>query len=262
MRQDPVESREPPWCRFTCEIPVLGHMLDPQGRLYVHRLQELFQELGYRASAERGLDVRWYAAHHRGWLMRHVKVSVSLWPCGERLLRGQTWVCLFAGARSARVYQLWDAEQERLLLEAEVEWVFVDLERRRPVEIPHTISRAFEPLGPSLRLPLPPEPPEGEVINHKPWVVGYTDLDAYGHVNNVRWVAWWTEHAHQLGLEGVPDRWWLQFYRPAQDGEQLRACSVCVAAPGLGRFWRWLVRGSGEQPYVELRAMWLKSQGG
>nr|BCX01092.1 MAG: hypothetical protein KatS3mg041_1138 [Bacteroidota bacterium] len=242
--------------RFSCLLPVLGHMVDPRGRLYPHRLHDWLQEVGYRASADRGFDMRWYRTHRRGWLMRRVEVSVRRWPESGQWLQAETWVCAFGGTRSERVYRFRDAESAEPLLDALVEWVFFDLQRQRPVEIPDAFAASFGMPGPHPELsPLPIQ--DGDVVDSAGlWQVGYTDLDEHGHVNNARYVAWWTEHSRRLALwDRVPDRWRVHFRRPAHEGEHLQAVYVSAPGPAGGRIWRWQMSASGRL-CVEITAYW------
>lgn len=180
--------------------------VDFLGELKLSALLGLFEQAAVEASGAAGYDARRYAAERRVWLIRRTLVSRWLPVGGTDELRIRTRVADVRRARSLREYAV--QCNGKLVAEGVTDWVYCDLESRRPARIPPQLASALssKPEVPSFeRAPSPPDDPEGEAVTLlRP--VAPSDLDHVGHMNNALYAnaledgafLWFQHHAWPL----------------------------------------------------------------
>lgn len=105
------------------------------------------QEVSILHVERNGWPVERLLEHHWTWVVRQHTIEY-LKPChaGESLLL-YTWVHEFHRIRSARRYRFVRESDGAVLARAETDWIFLDVERGRPVAIPEEICAAFPLTG-------------------------------------------------------------------------------------------------------------------
>lgn len=166
------------WCRVShAEVDFLGEQK-------LSALLGLLERAAVEASGASGYNARRYAEERRVWLIRRTLVSRWLPVGGTDELRVLTRVADVRRARSLREYRVHC--NGRLVAEGITDWVYCDLESRRPTRIPVELASALYGShgAPSLdRAPSPPDGPEGELVTLVRTVMA-SDLDHVGHMNN------------------------------------------------------------------------------
>lgn len=206
---------------------------------HAHYLRYM-QETALDASAVAGLDMDWYAAHDRLWLIRQTDITY-LRPLtyGDSVIV-KTWVEDFRRIRSRRAYELRLAGSGEKVAEAVTDWIYLDRQANRPVTIPEEIIAAFFPEGPPVKAPrrepfpeAPPPPPGVFTILHP---VEWRDVDPAGHLNNANYMAYienctvqaaasfgWpmTRMIEEEGFGIIARRYRLEYIEPAVMGDDL-----------------------------------------
>jgi acyl-CoA thioester hydrolase len=58
-------------------------------------------------------------------------------------LRIETWTDPMDGSRALRHYEIYNEENQKLVLKGQTMWVFVNLQNGRPIKIPNEVTTAF-----------------------------------------------------------------------------------------------------------------------
>ena len=194
---------------------------DPTGQASVATICNFLQEVAGNHAFRLGLSVEHLNERRLTWVLARLRVLVDRYPRWRDEIIVETWPSGIEGLLGTRDFLLLDDEGRRLA-RATSGWMVIDVERRRPVRVPESVTtlampdreRAVAEL--SGRLPDASADPgssesggggneggggsvnEGGVDNgndggeteRRPVRVEYADLDVNGHVNNVRYVEW------------------------------------------------------------------------
>lgn len=128
------------------------------------------------------------------WVLSRLLVKIDEMPVWRDLAHLSTWqVCkhkLFA----IRDYLL-ENPQGDVIVKATASWLVIDLEKRRPIPCEEYVKR-MHPLKERRALPTFPDKvnplPDWGFKSHIE--VRKTDIDINGHVNNVRYLEWFSDH--------------------------------------------------------------------
>jgi acyl-CoA thioester hydrolase len=98
-------------------------------------------------STQLGLDQAAYLARGQAWVVRRHEIDYLLPALAGDQLRIETRVVSMSGASSERRTRIFRQADGALLARAATGWVYVDLERGRPMRVPQDVSSRF-PLEP------------------------------------------------------------------------------------------------------------------
>lgn len=133
----------------------------------------------------------------RAWVLSYWQVIVSRYPAFGENIRVGTWATGFKGFLGERNFQMLDEDGNQVACAHSV-WVFMDMEKGRPVRPPQEEVRAYgmeEPLDMDYaprKIRLPQETAEG-----KSFPVRKYHIDTNEHVNNCQYV--------QMALEALEE---------------------------------------------------------
>lgn len=212
---------------------------DTYGRLGYANYLRYMQEAAFDGSAAAGYDNARYAEMKRTWLIRESDIEYS---CPLRYgdsVAITTWVIDFRRIRSYRAYEFRRVDSDEVIARARTDWVFLDSETLRPVNIPRDMMASFFPEGPPEqappreRFPTPEEPPPGSfaVRRRAEW----RDIDPAQHVNNAVYLAymvdcgmqaaascgWPVGRMHAAGFDLAARRCRIEYKQPAVLDDEL-----------------------------------------
>lgn len=165
--------------------------LNAFGELRTTALLHFLQQAASDAVAAVGFGEDWFVANRKVWTIRRTRVEVAR-PAvyGDEVLV-RTRVADIRRVRSQREYRLLRASDGAPIAEAFSDWVFVDLERLRPVQPPEEMKAALLPAGGSAverALLEIGEPPPNAFATHRR--VRLADLDSFAVVNNAHYAGY------------------------------------------------------------------------
>jgi acyl-CoA thioester hydrolase len=249
---------------------VRHHELDAWGRVYPAAHLRTVAEIAVAASADAGFGPQWYDALGAHWIVRRTWARFHH-PVGrdaEGVVR--TWVADFRRVRSRRCYEI--HVDGVLVVEAESDWVLIDVASGRPRRIPAEVERMFDaPSGaqsaarPDWDETLPPVTPL-----RTPAALRFTDLDSLGHVNNAAYLdvlmeaalaplaraGWGVVRLGERGLTPFVTACDVEYLDAVVWGAPLEVATwMAPAARGL-EVVQHLVPAGGAAPSVRARTRW------
>lgn len=140
--------------------------------------------LGYTVSYM--LEQQWF------WSVVNWHLKVYRMPrYGEEIII-QTWNDKFSRFQANRSFYIYDAEGNKLV-DAISRWVFMDLAKRRPANVPADMPEKYYS-GKASSIPdekfLMPKEPSGTLLCERAVLVTRRDTDTNNHANNVKYLEW------------------------------------------------------------------------
>jgi acyl-CoA thioester hydrolase len=173
---------------YTATAGVRHHELDAWGRVYPAAHLRNLAELAVVASAAAGFGAGWYDALGAHWIVRRTRARFHGRVGRDDTCELRTWVADFRRVRSRRCYEI--RVGGRAMVEAESDWVLVDVATGRPRRIPEEVERAFGAPSGADSTPraawdatVPPVAAQRTAA-----AVRFSDVDSIGHVNNAAYL--------------------------------------------------------------------------
>ena len=175
---------------YTIENRIRYSEVDSSKRLTLPSLLDYLQDCCTFQSEDFGVGVDFLAESHCAWVLFSWQIKISRYPTlGERI-KVNTWPSAFKGFYGHRNFTVENSRGE-LLASANSVWVFMDMERMRPMRIPETLQDAYKN---EIAAPLPGEwsarrmeiPTEGD--RQTPVQVARFFIDTNHHMNNSKYV--------------------------------------------------------------------------
>ena len=182
---------------YTFESRVRFSEIDDTKRLTLPALVNYFQDCSTFQSEDIGLGIDVLKARGKVWILSSWQIVVNRYPeMGERI-QVSTWATGFEGLYGTRNFQIKDAQGE-VAAYANSIWVFMDMEKGRPVRPPQEDTEAYRP-EPPMDVEFAPRkirmPQEAEDREHFP--VRRYHIDTNEHVNNCQYI--------QMAVEVMPE---------------------------------------------------------
>ncbi len=164
---------------------------EPSGRAAVPALCRFLEEAADCHCRSIGLSLGELRAVGRMWVIVRLALRICQLPQVGDVITVETWpTSRVDGFRAYRDFHLKDANGA-ILGEAASLWLMLDAKTRRPVRMPESVLTDRHPVL------VTPEPVESKALEdpktaslQRRVAVGWDDLDANGHANNVRYVEW------------------------------------------------------------------------
>jgi acyl-CoA thioester hydrolase len=198
------------------------------------------QEAAIEASSDAGYSPRRYNELGQHWLIRESEIDyfTPLFYGDELIVK--TWVLDFRRVRSRRLYEFRRNGGDELIARGATDWIYLDQQTLRPVEIPAPMRAAFFPEGEPApappRQPFPPAPPPPAGVHIMRRRAEWRDIDPAGHVNNAVYLAYIEEAGidvaraggwhmprmmeHGFGIVARSQR--IEYHQPAQMGQEIQ----------------------------------------
>ncbi len=164
------------------------------GRLSVGALCNYLQEAAGAHAAELGFGTEYFSSFGQSWVLHRIRVSLSERPSWPEEVTVYTWPSGSEAVRATREFTVSGSSCGEFARATSV-WLLMDVKRRRPARLPPLV-RQLQPLNTvrAVDVDKPPAPPDTtSIVDQRP--VYHSDLDANGHVNNVRIVTWIVDSA-------------------------------------------------------------------
>jgi acyl-CoA thioester hydrolase len=174
---------------------------DANGHLNNAYYLRYMQETAFDASSAAGYGMQRYDEMKRFWLIRESWIDFICPLKYNERVDVTTWIADFRRASSRRIYEFRKPGSNELLARGHTDWVFLDVETRKPAAIPFEFGRDFFPEGvpndfpPREPFPAAPPPPPGVFKMRRR--VAWQDLDSMQHVNNANYLNYINECAMQ-----------------------------------------------------------------
>lgn len=170
----------------------------PDNRMHCHWLMCRLQEAATTHADALGFGIEDMANMGCFWVLTSMRIEVAELPLREKTFSLTTWS---RGAKKLRAFRDFSGcnENGQEIIRATSEWMVLDSKTRKPIVIDqklnfHAQDRCvFQDKMKRLR----PGTPEKEI---KSLNVGYSSLDANGHVNNTEYLRWSFDGLRPLGF--------------------------------------------------------------
>ncbi len=179
--------------------------VDFLGELKVSALLGLLEQAAIEASTECGFDATRYTRDGQTWIIRRTRLERLIPVGGGDVVNVETQVADFRRARSLRRYLV--RRGDVLVARGSTDWVYWDLERRRPTRIPEELRQALTEGDELPALPrAKPLPQSGAGAARELALAVYpSHLDHLVHVNNAIYANYLEDGAfEQLAALGWP----------------------------------------------------------
>lgn len=166
------------------------HDCDTRQRLTVLAMMRYFEDIALLQSESYDVGLRYYAEEQVAWLLNKWDLRIHKTPRFKDDVHVLTQPTAMRRFLANRRYKI-TGEDGAVMVEADSQWVFVDMARRRPARIREEIFRRYGILEESESLPTPEaiaEPVRADV--KREFHVRKSDIDVNRHVNNIRYVDW------------------------------------------------------------------------
>lgn len=137
-----------------------------------------------------------------GWMLYRWKVKIDKYPKAMDKIYVETWVSKLDRFYAYREFQILN-EKNEVLARASTVWIFVDMEKKRPVRIPSFFTRQMKAIGKSNFKEFENFKRSIQVHNNIDFKVRRSDIDYNNHVNNTKYLLWI--------LEAVPDNIYKEY---------------------------------------------------
>jgi medium-chain acyl-[acyl-carrier-protein] hydrolase len=189
----------------------------PDGRLSLPSLCNYLQEIAGNHARALGLALGQIGS--LTWVLQRLRVATDRRPDWGEDVQVTTWPSGHNGLVANREFLIEDSRG--LCARGSSGWLLLDLERRRPVRLPETVTslnvpQLERPLGTAERIDVQ----VGEALLQT--AVRASDLDMNGHVNNVRYLEWMMDSLDPASYPSAVD---LMFKAEAMLGDSLTVCS-------------------------------------
>jgi acyl-CoA thioester hydrolase len=129
---------------FTTSFPIPGEAIDELGHVSNLKYIAWMQEIAIQHSAANGWPVERYLEGGAVWVVRSHFITY-LRPAFEgEAIALQTWVAEIKQRSSVRKYLVVRTNDQKVLVEAQTNWVYVDRKSGRPLRIPDELRAAFK----------------------------------------------------------------------------------------------------------------------
>ncbi len=178
---------------FEMDITVRYSEINQEGTVDLHQMLDYFQDCSTFHSEKAGFGLEYLRNENKGWFVLAWDVSISRYPRFAEHLRVITEPYIVRGFFGYRRFYIQD-EDGKTIVQADSQWVYMDLEKNRPVKLPKGMAEGYIPEGQvpedrkirvTRKLPTDGDFKEMDCLD-----ITHFYLDTNGHVNNAYYVLW------------------------------------------------------------------------
>jgi medium-chain acyl-[acyl-carrier-protein] hydrolase len=220
--------------RFTHTYFAQYHDCDTRQRLTVLAMMRYFEDIALLQSESYEVGLPYYAKEQVAWLLNKWDIRIRKTPAFMDDVRVLTQPMAMRRFLANRRYEIGE-DGGPPLVEADSQWVFVDMARRRPARIREEIFRTYGITEESEILPAPPAPrePSREDVT-RAFHVRKSDIDVNRHVNNIRYVDWaFDALPEEIALGASLRRLFVHYRKEVHYGEEVTARTEMREEDGL-----------------------------
>jgi acyl-CoA thioester hydrolase len=129
---------------FTRTFAVPEEAIDELGHVSNLKYIAWMQEIAIQHTAAQGWPVERYLQSGAVWVVRSHFITYLRPAFAGESITLQTWVAEFKRRSSLRKYLVLRTTDQKVLVEAETNWVYIDRQSGRPLRIPDDLRTAFD----------------------------------------------------------------------------------------------------------------------
>lgn len=185
--------------------------------------------ISHTEAAGHGIDS--LKADKVGWVLNRWFLKSDQYPLLGQKVTVETWPSKFERFYATREFRIRDLAGH-ILARASSLWVFINLEKKRPLRIPAQFNEDYRVQDvKALEEPFGDIPEMGTAESERLFSVRRSDIDTNGHVNNTRYVEWMLEGI----ADELRDKIRLSSLEVIYKKETTYGQSVCSQALNTGR---------------------------
>lgn len=168
----------------------------PDGVLKPTELCNLLQLTAAIHAEKGGISFSDMQQHHQAWVLSRMRIELARLPAWREEVSVRTWINSLENARSFRALEMYAAGQK--IAGCHTFWASFNTQTRRPepLQLAHDHFEKFPGLPPTHRPASRIMVPENiQKIAER--TVRRSDLDMVAHVNNVKYLEWCLDEAHE-----------------------------------------------------------------
>ncbi|MDX9757711.1 MAG: thioesterase [Bacteroidota bacterium] len=199
------------------------HDCDTRQRLTVLAMMRYFEDIALLQSESYDVGLRYYESQRVAWLLNKWDIRIHDTPVFMDDVHVHTQPTAMRRFLANRRYRI-VGDDGAARVDADSQWVFVDMARRRPTRIREEIFRTYGIIQESETLPAPAgiEVPLRVDVTRE-FHIRKSDIDVNRHVNNIRYVDWaFDALPDTVALEGSLTRLRVHYRKEVHDGEEVR----------------------------------------
>lgn len=180
--------------KYTEKVKIFNHYTNYKGRLFVKTLCDLFNDVAEVQTEQYGVDVATLNAQGMTWMLHRLHIRLHKMPLQNEEVYIETWPSGIDRLFALRDYRMIrDGGEE--LVRATSEWMYIDLNRRRPMRLSEKVIRmSTEHDIPRLELDTILNEREFELIPQggRHFTATFDNIDFNGHVTQASYMRWIT----------------------------------------------------------------------
>lgn len=234
---------------------VRAYEAGPDERVSALTLCDYIQEAAGEQARAHDLEVFDVGGGRVGtWVLTRFSLRLEGRPAFGATVHVTTWPSHYDGLRAERDFEVHGPDGR--LAHGTSAWFVLDVERRRPVRLPPTLT-SFGPAERPRALPdvQPPPTRPAAVVHEGHFSVRRSDLDRVGHANHVRYAEWVLETLPDP-LPGVLVALDVSFKTEAVRGDTVVASAGPAPDAASGVWDHHLTRASDGQTLAVARTRW------
>lgn len=179
--------------RFSQEFDIYYFQTNTYQEASIISLLNYMEETALSHTESIGLGIDKLRAKGVAWILNRWSLKIDRYPSWKDRIRIETWPSHFQRFYATREFYIKD-KNEKIIGRATSLWVYLNIERKRPVRIPEYYGEAY---GINHHRAL--DDPFGELVSvkdikhKKDFMVRRDDIDTNNHVNNSKYVNWIVE---------------------------------------------------------------------
>ncbi len=232
--------------RYTIDGRVRYSEIDHEKRLTLPAIINYFQDCSTFQTEELGVGFDYLERQKRGWVLSSWQIVIERYPRLAERITVSTWPTAFKGVFGDRNFCM-TAQDGRMAAYAGSLWVYMDMEKKRPVK-PESEEIAPYPIGEPLDMEYAPRkiPVPDELTELPGFQVRRSQIDTNEHVNNCQYIQMAQEAVLDvLGREERAGKLRVEYKKSAVYGDMI----IPRVAIGEGRAVVRLDDGQ-EKPYA------------
>lgn len=192
----------------TWQFDTRTYEMDRHGYLRQSVWQNYMEETATQASTNFGFTYDWYMNKGQIWVARRHTIQYRAPVRYGDQITGRTWISEGKRVQALREYEFRRATDQVLILRAQTQWAYVDLQAMRPTRIPDEFLQFIAGMPFADTEPITFTLPDGldqvldwQAVSTSLRTVLEAEIDAAGHMNNSVYTAW-AETAIQSMMTG------------------------------------------------------------
>ena len=189
---------------------------DMQGAAKLSSIFNYLQEVALQHAEKMGFGYETAMGKEQIWVVVRLLIKMKKYPTWRQKIKIKTWPRGLDGIWAFREYIIMD-ENGSVLGGASSSWLVLNAKTRRPVS-PEITFHALPMVNPkgaldefSSRIT-----PEGEMQVIDQHIIGYSEIDAYQHVNNARYIDWITDALFKYDPDVEVNRFQINYLSEAK----------------------------------------------